>query len=177
MEKINLRRVFIFLFLTFSLSWGFDCLIIYFSGSDPSSDLGMNPWGMLVPAFVALLLQMYFFKDSPIYYKAYKDKPRWILSGFLILTIVYGGILFTAAFSSGSKQIFQGIGALFFTLWTLLIFFIYGQSKKGSFERAGLSMGHIKIGVRFIFGIILFFFLQSVFQIGFKLHIPQLSFV
>jgi len=170
MEKINLRRVFIFLFLTFSLSWGFDCLIIYFSGSDPSSDLGMNPWGMLVPAFVALLLQMYFFKDSPIYYKAYKDKPHWILSGFLILTIVYGGLVLTAAFTTGSKQIFQGIGALLFTLWTLLIFFVFGQNKKkGSFERAGLSLGRIKIGVRFIGGIILFFLLQTALNLIFGL--------
>ena len=169
MKKTNLRRVFIFLSLTFSLSWGFDWLFIYFSGSDPYLDLGMNPWGMLVPAFVALFLQMYFFKDSPIYHKTYKEKPRWLFYGFFALTIVYGGILFTAAFSSGSKQIFQGIGALLFTLWTLLIFFIYGQSKKGSFERAGLSMGRIKIGVRFIVGIILFFLLQAVLNLTFNL--------
>lgn len=169
MVKSNLRLVLIFLFLTFLLSWGFDWLIILFSGSEPYSELGMNPWGMLVPAFVALVLQMYFFKNSPIYYKVYKEKPRWILYGFLILTIVYGGLVLTAAFTAGSKLIFQGIGALFFTLWTLLIFFVYGRSKKGSFERAGLNLGRIKIGVRFIMGIILFFLLQAALNILFGL--------
>jgi membrane protease YdiL (CAAX protease family) len=124
---------------------------------------------MLAPAFVAIFLQLFFFKDSPIYYKTYKEKPRWILFGYLILTIFYGILMLTAAFNPESKQIFQGLGALLLTLWTLLIFFVHGQSKKGSFERAGLSLGRIKIGVLFIVGIILFFLLQAALNLIFGL--------
>jgi membrane protease YdiL (CAAX protease family) len=168
-EKIRIERVCIFLLLTFLLSWGFDGLIIYFDGVDPYRDLAMSPWGMLVPAFVALILQRLFLKDSPLYYRVYKEKPHWILDSFLILTVVYAIIFFSAALVPQSKQIFQGIAALLYTLWTLLIFFIHSQSPKSSFAKAGLSLGNIKVGSRLIAGIVFFFLLQAAFIILFGL--------
>jgi len=161
MKNIRIMRVLIFLSLTFLLSWGFDWLIIYSRGLNTYRNLGMSPWGMLVPAFVALILQIFFFKDSQLYYQTYKEKPRWILFGFLTLTILYGTLTLISVFSPGLKQIFQGVGLLFFTLWTLLIFFINGQSSYGAFDRAGLKLGDVKFGQWLILGIIVFFFIQA----------------
>jgi len=159
--SIRVQRIFIFCLLVFCLSWGYDWFIIHFTGADVYGNLGMNPWGMLVPAFVALILQIFFFKDSKIYYRVYKEKPRWILFGFLLLTVLYGILVIIAAFHPESKRIFQGAGSLLFTLWTLLIFFTNSQSKEGSFERASLGLGNVKTGQLFIVGIILFFLLQA----------------
>lgn len=127
----------------------------------------MNPWGMLVPGFVAIILQMFFLKDSPIYYRVNKEKPLWVLKSFLILTVVYGIIVFSAALVPESKQLIQGIGALLFTLWTLLIFFISSQSPKSSFEKSGLSLGNLESGPRFILGIVFFFLLQAALNLSF----------
>ena len=168
-KKIQVKRIAIFLFLTFLLSWGFDLLIIYFAETDPYSGLGMSPWGMLVPTFVALILQIFVFKDSPLNYRVNKEKPRWILYGFLILTIIYGVMIWITAFNLELKGLFQGFGALLFTLWTLLIFFIFGQSSKDALQRYGLSLGDIKLGTRFILGIVLFFLLQAAFNLIFGL--------
>ena len=163
MNKIDfkIRRILIFCLLVFGLSWGFDWIVIHFTGADVYGNLGMNPWGMLVPAFVALILQIFFFKDSKIYYRVYKEKPRWILFAFLLLTIFYGILVIIAAAQPESKRIFQGVGSLLFTLWTLLIFFINGQSKQGAFERAGLGLSNVKTGQLFIGGIVFFFIVQA----------------
>lgn len=160
-ENIRIQRVIIFLFLTFLLSWGFDWLLIEMSGLDPYQGLGMSPWGMLVPAFVVILLQIYVYEDSPLFFKTYQGKPRWVLIGTLILTLFYGVLVWVAALSPAQLALFQGLGAFLFTLWTLLLFFISGQSKEGSFKGAGLELGDVRLGVRFILGAVGFFLLQA----------------
>ncbi len=169
MEKAKIKRVFVFLFFTFILSWGFDWLVMGLGGPGTFRSMRMNPWGMLVPALVAIVLQMFFYKDSPIYYQTYKEKPRWIFLGFIILTILYGILTLCAVFNPESGQIFQGLGALLYTLWILGVFFIRSQSDEGAFERAGLKLGNMKIAQRFIGGILLFFLLQAGFNLIFKL--------
>jgi membrane protease YdiL (CAAX protease family) len=167
--KSKFKRISIFLILTFLLSWGFDGLILYFSDSDPFCSLGMNPWGMLIPAFVALILQMFFFKESPIYFKTYKEKPRFIFYAFMVLTLTYAFLVLFAISFLELRHIFQGIAAILFTLWTLFVFFIYGQSDKASLKKAGLYLKNINLCPRFIFGIILFFLLQVVLNLIFSM--------
>jgi len=169
MKEIKINRVFVFLFFTFLISWGFDWLIIGFGGSSAFRTMSMSPWGMLVPALVAIVLQMFFFKDSPIYYQTYKEKPRWIFFGFIIITFLYGILTLLAAFDPESGQIYQGLGSLLYTLWILSVFFIRSQSDEGSFERAGLRLGKVKMAQRFIGGILLFLLLQAGFNLLFKL--------
>jgi membrane protease YdiL (CAAX protease family) len=124
---------------------------------------------LLVHALVAIVLQMFFFKDSPIYYQTYKEKPRWIFFGFIIITFLYGILTLLAAFDPESGQIYQGLGSLLYTLWILSVFFIHSQSDEGSFERAGLRLGKVKMAQRFIGGILLFLLLQAGFNLLFKL--------
>ena len=161
MQHIRTRRVVLFLVLTFALSWGFDLIVAAASGYEAYLDLGMTPWGMFVPAFVALSLQLFVFKDSPIYFRRYKEKPRWILVGFLLLALIYGLVTVLAVVFPQAGRILQGIGTVLITLWTLLIFFVSGQSKAEAFERAGLRLGDVGQGQRFVLGIVVFFVLQA----------------
>lgn len=169
MQKVRLKRLIVFLALTFILSWGFDWLIIFFTSLETFRILGMSPWGMLVPAFVALSLQVFCYQDSPVYFKICEEKPRWIIFGFFVLTILYGILIWIVLLNPDIKRLGQGLGALLFTLWTLLVFFINGQGDKESFARAGLALGDLKTGFRFIVGIIAFFIIQALLNVLFGL--------
>jgi len=165
--RIKFKRIALFLLLTFLLSWGFDGCLLYFRDSDPFQSLGMNPWGMLVPAFVALILQMFLFRDSPIFFKSYKEKPRYIFYAFMVLTLIYAILVLLAASFPDLKQLFQGISAILFTLWTLWVFYVYGKSDRASLERAGLYFRNRAKCPPFIIGIVLFFLLQAALNLIF----------
>jgi membrane protease YdiL (CAAX protease family) len=166
MRHVRIGRVVLFLFLTFTLSWGFDLLIVAARGRGAYLDFGMTPWGMFVPAFVALVLQLFIFKDSPIYFRKYKEKPRWILLGFLFLTLAYGAITVLVVTASGAGRVYQGVGTVLITLWTMLVLFVSGQSEVDAFKRAGLQLGDVKQGQRFVLSVVTFFIFQAMLNLG-----------
>jgi len=112
MRDLRIGQVAAFLLLTFALSWGFDLLIAVTIGHEAYLELGMSPLGMFFPAFVALLLRLFVFKDSPIYFRRYRGKPRWILYGFLLLTMIYGVVTLVGVWAQGRSVVFQGVGNL-----------------------------------------------------------------
>jgi len=161
MRGLRIGRVGTFLLLTFALSWGFDLLIAVTIGHEAYLELGVSPLGMFFPAFVALILQLFVFKDSPVHFQHYQGKPRWILYGFLLLTIIYAIVTLIGILVQGRSGVFQGVGNLLTTLWTLLVLFVAGQSSREELQRAGLQLGDTKQGVKFILGVVVFFALQA----------------
>jgi len=161
MRGIRIGRVAAFLLPTFALSWGFDLLIAVTIGHEAYLELGVSPLGMFFPAFVALILRLFVFKDSPIHFRRYQGKPRWILYGFLLLTMVYGIVTLIGVLVQGQSSVFQGVGNLLTTLWTLLVFFVAGQSSKEELEQAGLQLGDTDRGVKLVLGVVAFFALQA----------------
>jgi membrane protease YdiL (CAAX protease family) len=161
MRGIRIGRVAAFLLLTFALSWGFDLLIAVTIGHKAYLELGVSPLGMFFPAFVALILRLFVFKDNPVHFRRYQGKPRWILYGFLLLTMVYGIITLIGVLVQGQSSVFQGVGNLLTTLWTLLVLFVAGQSSKKDLQQAGLQLGDTDRGVKLVLGVIVFFALQA----------------
>jgi len=162
MRGLRIGRGFAFLLLTFALSWGFDLLIAVTIGHEAYLELGVSPLGMFFPAFVALILRLFVFEDSSIHFGCYQGKPRWILYGFLLLTVVYGIVtLIGVLLVQGRSAVFQGVGNLLTTLWTLLVFFVAGQSSKEELEQAGLQLGDTDRGVKMVLGVVAFFALQA----------------
>ena len=166
MRSVRIRRIALFLFLTFALSWGFDFLIAMGGRHDAYSALGMTPWGMLAPAFVALVLRLFVFRDSAIHFRRYREKPRWILLGFLLLTPVYGLIIVLAVTVPGAGTVCRGVGTVLITVWTLLIFFVKGHSEVDAFERAGIGLGDFGQGQRFVLGVVAFLLLQAILNLA-----------
>jgi membrane protease YdiL (CAAX protease family) len=154
-------RVAAFLVLTFALSWGFDSLIAVTIGHRAYLELGMSPLDMLFPAFVALILRLFVFKDSPVHFRRYQGKPRWILYSFLLLTVLYGIVTLIGILVQGQSAVFQGVGNLLTTLWTLLVLLVAGQSSKEDLEQAGLQLGDTDQGVKLVLGVVAFFALQA----------------
>jgi membrane protease YdiL (CAAX protease family) len=169
MRRIRFRRIVLFICLTFVLSWGFDLLIAASARSKAFWALGMTPWGMLAPAFVALVLQLFVFRDSAIHFRRYREKPRWILLGFLLLTPLYAVITVLALTVPGMGRVCPGVGALLITLWTLLVFLVRGRSDTGAFVRAGLGWGDFRQGPWFVLGIVAFLILQAVLNLATRL--------
>jgi hypothetical protein len=99
-QQVHFKRVFLFLALTFGLTWGFELLVAATIQQPAYLETGLNPMGMFFPAFSALLLQLFVFKDSPLYFRTHKDKTRWVFYSFLLLTVLYGIITLLALTSS-----------------------------------------------------------------------------
>lgn len=162
MQGRRTRRVAVFLILTFSLSWGFDLLIAVTIGHTAYLGFGLSPLGMFFPAFVALILRLFVLKDSPIHFRRYHGKPRWILYGYLLLTVVYGAVTLLGLWLLRSQPvILQGIGSVLTMLWTLLVLFVAGRCSKEELEQAGLQMGDADRGVKLVLGVLAFFALQA----------------
>lgn len=86
---VNWKEVGIFLALTFSLTWLLD-FILYRKGglSHPAVQLVLQ-FQMLLPAFSAILLGYFFFKNSPLYYRTNRSIVRWFVYYYLLLTAAY----------------------------------------------------------------------------------------
>jgi membrane protease YdiL (CAAX protease family) len=161
MKSLRLRRIAAFLLPTFALSWGFHVLAAATIGSDAYLDLGLSPLDMFFPAAVALTLRLFVLADSPIHVRRYQGRPRWILLGLLLLTGIYGAVTLMALWTSLPSDLLRGLGSLLPTLWTLLVFFLAGQSTKEQLDRAGLQVGDTDWAVRFGLGVVVFFALQA----------------
>jgi membrane protease YdiL (CAAX protease family) len=161
-KNINVKKIVLFLLLTFGLTWGFELLIALTITQASYLKTGLHPAGMFFPAFSALILQIFVFKDSSLYYRRNKDKTRWIFYSFLILTVLNVLVNVLALITQFRVLILQGISGILVMLWTLLIFYFYGKSGPEGFQKVGLQLGKIDLGVRFILGVILFLFSQAV---------------
>jgi len=82
------KGVFWFLGLTFGLTWLID-LTIYLGGglSGPGWYNILMLSGMM-PAFIAILLGLFFLPGSPIYYRRPAGLGRWFYSFFLLYTLI-----------------------------------------------------------------------------------------
>src|SRR5579883_2858976 len=84
----NWRHVGAFLGLTFSLTWLLDLLIYWHGGLGTPGALGMVQLQMLFPAFSAIVLGIFFFPESPLYYRRPAGRGRWFYFSFLLLTLI-----------------------------------------------------------------------------------------
>jgi len=160
-NHVQTGRVLVFLGLTFALSWGFDWLLVRTAGAKLFRGLAMSPWGMLVPAFAAMVLRMFFFRQSPIHVQRNRDATRWIFYSFLMVTIVYGGVQLAAAWHGKHTALFQGLGALVFTLWTLVLLCVRAYCNVSSLKQKGLAIDNKAVCFRFIAAAVLLLLLQA----------------
>jgi membrane protease YdiL (CAAX protease family) len=168
-RRVRLPRVLLYLILTFALSWGFDAAVAGAAGYQAYLATGMTPWGMFVPAAVALVLRMFIFPDSPLHYRRYQEKPRWLLLAYLVLTLAYGVVTVLAVSRPDHGRLLSGVGSLLITLWTLLAIFLAGQTGPQAFRRAGLGLGDVARGQRIALGAAGFLLLGAVLNLLFGL--------
>src|SRR6266498_1877636 len=85
----NWRHVGTFLALTFGLTWLLNLAIYLRGGLRNPGIVAILQLQMLLPAFSAIVLGIFFFPESPIYRRKPAGRGRWFYYYFLLLTLIY----------------------------------------------------------------------------------------
>lgn len=189
----NWRNVALFLGLTFGLTWGLNLLV--WQGLE---ELGQNATlllqlQMLLPAFCAILLSLFVFKDSPIYRKNYGATmqpnvdqtegsqsggrrvfgPRWFFYGYLIFTLVYALLGLLALALPEQATMISAVGGGINILMLVILVIIRALSGKQAFDRAGLRGGKPLHWLLFGLAFVLFYGLSTALNAAFDLGQPS----
>ena len=155
-QNVSWGNVLAFLALTFGLNWLL-ALLIYLKGGltlGPSIGLLLQLY-MLFPAFSAILLQLFVFKESPIYFKTYRELPHLFYAFFLVYTGLFAGLVLIAMDNLAKLQLVNLITLGLSIGGLLFVVLLYAKSGTDPFKRAGLSFGPPK-----------YFFYYGLFIVG-----------
>jgi uncharacterized protein len=125
---------------------------------------------MLIPAAVAIFLQRYIFKDSRLYFRNYRERPRWFFSLYLVFTVFVLALVFTTAlkpdlYPMPLANLF--LAALPVTLLAILV--IRRLSGKQAFQQAGLSGGKWASWLVILIAVTGYLFIQTLLNMALKL--------
>ena len=138
----NWKQVTTFLGLTFGLTYLLD-LVLYLTGGygGSSATLLLLQVQMLIPACVAIVLQVFVYKDSPIYHV--QDRTRWFFYGYLVYALIQLGIAVSALLiTSQTYQIIaSAVIQLLLVVFLLLLVLLRLVAGKEAFQKAGLAGG------------------------------------
>jgi membrane protease YdiL (CAAX protease family) len=152
MRTLKFKRILGFILVTFFLSWGLSSQI------NSISDTPL-PIGMFFPAFTAIIMEIGFIKDNPMYRKTLKEPAILVPYGFICLTLL--SLIVSLGSANLGNSILASLGSVLFILWTLLVIRVYRGSGEKSFRRLGLQLGDTDKGIPFVAGIVLFFLIQA----------------
>ena len=168
-KKTNWPQVASFLGLAFGLTWLVD-LVLYLNGglSNPATTLLLQ-FQMLLPAFSAMFLGVFFFKESPLYVKTNHRTSRWFVYFYFLLTFLY--LLGAIAALVQPDLAVTLTSALFIPnlLGLILILLLRLIGGKDSFAGAGMAGGKPGIWLLYGFGLVAFYGLQTLLNYVFKL--------
>jgi len=140
-KSVNWKQVSWFVGLTMALSWLVDLVLWRKFGYGQYAAIFLQ-LQMLIPALVAIVLQRYAFKDSPIYYRNYQERPRWFFSAYIVFTLFFTGLVVATMLKPAlypAPLTSLVMVALVVSLVVLVV--IRVASGKGSLGKAGISGG------------------------------------
>jgi membrane protease YdiL (CAAX protease family) len=148
--KPNWKQVALFLGLTFGLTYLLDLFLYLTSGYGANvGTTSLLQAQMLIPAAVAIILQLFVFRDSRIY--GLQERPRWFFYVYLAYALIQLALALSLFLMP--NQIYQIIASALVQvlLIGLLIFVVLLRltSGKEAFERAGLSGGKFRYWITF----------------------------
>ncbi len=159
----NWPHVSAFLGLNFGLTYLLDLAIYLNGGLAKPGMINMLQFQMLLPAFSAILLGLFFFPESPIYFRKPAGAGRWYYYYFIVLTLFYAAsdlaiwlspTQSTLASVAPIAQIFAFVGLLVLIGLRLI-------AKREGMARVGLSWGNWRYWLIFGLGIVAYYALQA----------------
>jgi membrane protease YdiL (CAAX protease family) len=171
-SKVNWLQVGWFLGLAFGLTWLLD-LVLYLNGglTNPSATLLLQSQ-MLMPAFAALLLGMFFFKESPIYYRTNHTASRWFIYYYFLMTFAFLAVSVLALVQPAQGLALSVYLGPFSMIGLLLLLVLRWRGGPQAFAGAGMAGGNWRIWLWYGLGVILFCAVETLLNYVFKLGQP-----
>ena len=131
------RHVGAFLGLTFGLTWLLDLAIYLRGGLRIPGIVAILQLQMLLPAFSAIVLGLFFFPESPIYRGRPAGRGRWFYYYFLLLTVIYaiGTLVIWLAPAQSTIAVLAAIPEILAFLGLLVLVVL--RASAGRVERRG----------------------------------------
>ena len=169
----NWRHVGAFLGLTFGLTWLLDLAIYLRGGLATPGMITVLQLQMLLPAFSAIVLGLFFFPESPIYRGRPAGRGRWFYYYFLLLTVIYalGALGVWLAPAQGTITLVAAIVPLLLSfLGLLLLVVLRFAAGREAMARVWLAWGNwrywLLFGLAFVACYVLQAALNAVFGLG-----------
>jgi uncharacterized protein len=182
-SRVNWPHVAWFLGLAFGLTWLAD-LVLYLNGglAGPVTGLLLQ-FQMLMPAFSAMLLGAFFFKESPIYYRSNRTASRWFVYFYLSLTFLYLIGLIVSFIQPKQTATISSLLLIPNLIGLILLVVLRWKGGKEAFASTGLAGGKARVWLVYGVGLVAFYglqtFLNYVFKLGqvvdLKAAFPQLA--
>lgn len=167
----NWRHVGAFLGLTFGLTYLLNLIIYLRGGLNASGIVAVLQLQMLLPAFSAIVLGLFFFPESPIYRGRAAGRGRWFYYYFLFLTMIYilGTVGVLLAPSQQVVAVMASIPLLLALVGLLILIVLRFVAGREAMARVGLSWGGFRYYLLFGLGFIVYYILQAVLNASFGL--------
>jgi uncharacterized protein len=167
-KAVNWPHVWAYIGLSFGLTWLID-LVIYLNGglAGPATRLLMQ-FMMLMPAFSAMLLGMFFFKESPIYYKTNRTASRWFIYFYFLMTFAYLASAVVGSIQPARSTTLSGSLLIFSVIGLVLLLVLRWRGGPQSFAGAGMAFGKIRIWLLYGLAMVLFYGLETLLNYVFK---------
>ena len=161
-SSINWHQVGIFLGLTFAASYALDLVLWLTAGYGNNVPTAITLQArMLMPAFFAILLSLFIFKNSPIYFRNYRERPRWFFYFFLLFTLTYLLLATLAIIIPTHSTTISAVSGSINILGLIFLVALRIFSGREAFAQAGLVGGKIRDWVLYGLAFILFYTLQT----------------
>ena len=147
---VRIGRVLGFIFSTLGLTWGIHWFTAQHLGGEAFLNQALPPLGMLIPGFVALVIEVFISKESRLHFRKFKEHPRLIFYAFMLMTITAGVITALGLFTRVPIYLLSALGEILFVSWTLFGIYLYRQCGEESFRLAGLQLGDKEKGIPFV---------------------------
>jgi membrane protease YdiL (CAAX protease family) len=158
------RHVAAFLGLTFGLTWLLDLAIYLRGGLATAGVTTILQLQMLLPAFSAIVLGLFFFRESPIYRGRAAGRGRWFYYYFLALTaisILAALGMWLAPEQPTIKLAASLIPLILSVLGLLLLVLLRAVAGREAMARVGLAWGKWRYYLAFGLAIVAWFVLQA----------------
>jgi uncharacterized protein len=167
--RVNWPHVACFIGLAFGLTWLVD-LVLYLAGglANPGTMLLLQ-LQMLLPAFSAMLLGTFIFKDSPIYYRANRSASRWFIYFYFLLTGLYLAGAIASLIQPTLATTLTSVLLIPNFLGLILLIVLRLKGGKKTFVDAGMAGGKARIWFGYGLALVVFFAFQTGLNYFFKL--------
>jgi len=124
---------------------------------------------MLLPAFSAMILGTFFYKESSIYYRTNRRTSRWFVYYFMFLTVLYLIGAIAVLINPEQTAIVSLLLLVPSVLGLFLIVVLRLVGGKDSFAGAGMGGGKARIWLFYGIGIVAYYGLQTLLNYIFKM--------